>query len=138
MAKVLSGTERHQSEAIIARPMTKEEIILVLDLVIDELREGYKADPERIALAFEAIKHFINSAATPKIPKHKNGQKPKDWAEVWGYVHNELGMTNEDAKYLWNNWQANGFTRNGRVILDWKAAARAWKAGHFYPSQKSK
>lgn len=118
--------------------MNKDEILLILDVVIEELRSGYRTDPERIALAFEAIKHYIESAGAPRLPKHKNGQKPKDWEELWAYVHNKLGMTNEDAKYLWNNWQANGFTRNGTVILDWQAAARAWKAGKFYPSQKVK
>ena len=118
--------------------MTKDEILLILDTVIEELHSGYKTDPDKIALGFQAIKHYIELSASPKLPKHKNGQKPKDWGELWAYVHNELGMTNEDAKYLYNNWKANGFTRNGQAILDWQAAARAWKAGGFYPSQKQK
>lgn len=117
--------------------MTKEEIIFALERAIIQIRHGDDeiVTQQSIALAFEAIKNYISEEPVKK-PKRPGAQKPKDWEELWQYVHVELGMTNDDCRYLWNNWKANNFTRNGQPILDWKAAARAWKAGRFYPSQK--
>ena len=127
--------------------MTKQEILSKLDDVINDLRKPYdRGDPKILAEAFNAIRDYIDktdtgpanftlSAIAEPVPGSK---QPKDWGELWAYVVKELGLTDDDARYLWNNWKANGFTRNGKAIKDWKAAARAWKAGKFYPSQKQK
>lgn len=62
-------------------------------------------------------------------------------SELVAYVTGELGMTAGDAEHLWNVWQANGWTRSQagkRVpIKDWKACARTWKTGLWFPSQKT-
>lgn len=57
-------------------------------------------------------------------------------AEVVAYMA-ELGMPENDGVYLHANWEAGGWTRNGKPIKDWKACARTWKAGGFLPSQKA-
>ena len=49
----------------------------------------------------------------------------------------ELGLPASDAEYLWNHWEENGWTRNGRKIKDWRMTVRTWKSANFLPSQKN-
>lgn len=56
--------------------------------------------------------------------------------EVAAYCQT-LGLPPTDGEYLWETWQAGGWTRGGHPIKDWQACARSWKAGHYLPSQKA-
>jgi len=60
----------------------------------------------------------------------------KDYSEVLSFVKS-VGLKELDAEYIWNLWESNGWTRNGRKILDWKATIRSWKAGGYFPSQRN-
>lgn len=48
----------------------------------------------------------------------------------------ELQLPESDGAYLFDNWTANGWTRNGQKIKCWKSAFRTWKSGGWLPSQK--
>jgi hypothetical protein len=49
----------------------------------------------------------------------------------------ELSLYPRDAEWLFHKFEGNGWTNGGKPIKDWKATARAWKAGCFFPSQKN-
>jgi hypothetical protein len=49
----------------------------------------------------------------------------------------ELGLTQSDAEYVFHKWQGNGWTNGNKPIRDWPATVRQWKAGRFFPSQKT-
>lgn len=48
-----------------------------------------------------------------------------------------LGLTEDDARYVFDIWLMNGYTlRTGKKIRDWKAALRIWQTHNYFPSQK--
>ena len=48
-----------------------------------------------------------------------------------------LGLETSDGVYFWNHWEGNGWINGGKVIKDWKATIRAWKAYGHLSSQKN-
>lgn len=59
---------------------------------------------------------------------------PLSESEIAEYTKQQ-GLPDSDACYLWNHWQANRFTNNGKPILNWKATIRSWKAAGILPKQ---
>jgi hypothetical protein len=48
-----------------------------------------------------------------------------------------VGLTDDDARYVYDIWLMNGFTmRTGKRIRNWKAAIRIWQTHNYFPSQK--
>ncbi len=51
-----------------------------------------------------------------------------------------LDLPKSDAEYLWNKWEANGWTRtvgNKETPMKcWQSTIRSWKAAKYLPSQK--
>lgn len=49
----------------------------------------------------------------------------------------ELGLSPTDAEWVFYKWLGNGWKNDGKPIKSWKATIRCWKAGGFFPSQKT-
>lgn len=49
----------------------------------------------------------------------------------------EVGLFANDAEWLWNKWEGNGWLNGNAPIKDWKATVRSWKEGQYFPSQKT-
>jgi hypothetical protein len=49
----------------------------------------------------------------------------------------EVGLFANDAEWLWNKWEANGWVNGKNKIKDWRATVRAWKVQQYFPSQKT-
>jgi uncharacterized protein YdaU (DUF1376 family) len=62
-------------------------------------------------------------------------RKPASHEEFWQYCEARQ-MGNSDINYLWNHWEGNRWTNDGKPIGDWKATVRSWEHGGFLPSQK--
>ena len=60
-------------------------------------------------------------------------KKPCNEQEVVDYCKS-IGIP--DGAYLWDKWTGNGFQNGGKIIKDWKATIRSWKAAGYLPSQK--
>lgn len=74
----------------------------------------------------------------PVAEKGASKARPKDWQELVSYVMGKEGLTEADARYVWNHWKGNGWTNGGKPIKDWKATVRSWKyAGTIFPSHKN-
>ncbi|CAN5709708.1 hypothetical protein BH09VER1_BH09VER1_44170 [soil metagenome] len=73
--------------------------------------------------------------ASPPVSNVASPARPDSMAEVVDYLRT-LGLPPTDGEYLWETWQASGWTRAGHPIKDWRAATRAWKAASYLPSQK--
>jgi hypothetical protein len=65
----------------------------------------------------------------------KSRARPESETEVIAYCKTR-GLTADDGSYIWNNWLANGFTRNRHPIKDWHAAIVAWQLKNHFPSQQ--
>jgi hypothetical protein len=61
--------------------------------------------------------------------------KPKDQKQVEGFCAS-IGLPSSEGEYFWNKWQGNGFQNAGKVMKDWRATIRSWKAAGHCPSQK--
>jgi uncharacterized membrane protein YkoI len=57
--------------------------------------------------------------------------------KVEGYC-TELGLPSTDGTAVYDKWQGNGWTNNGKPIRDWKATIRTWKQYGYLPSQKQR
>lgn len=59
-------------------------------------------------------------------------------AEVVDYCKG-LGLTGDDGQYIFLNWEDNDWknTKTKKSIRDWKRTIQKWKAGSYFPSQKS-
>lgn len=68
-------------------------------------------------------KHVLRSART------------ESREEFDGFIR-DTGLYANDAEWLWNKWEANGWVNGKAKIKDWRATARAWKAQGYFPSQK--
>lgn len=49
-----------------------------------------------------------------------------------------LGLTTDDADYLFLHWEENGWTRAGKKIKDWKRCVEMWKLAGYFPSQRKR
>ncbi len=49
----------------------------------------------------------------------------------------KTGVAESDALYLWNKWEANGWTNSGKPIRSWQHTIASWKAAGYLPSQKN-
>lgn len=56
--------------------------------------------------------------------------------EFDGFIR-EVGLYANDAEWLWNKWEANGWVNGKNKIKDWRATVRAWKVQQYFPSQKT-
>jgi len=48
----------------------------------------------------------------------------------------EIQLTEDDADWVFNKWQGNGWKNDGKPIADWKATVRSWKRICLFPSQR--
>jgi hypothetical protein len=71
-----------------------------------------------------------------KIEKQISKAIPESEDEVKAFCK-ENGLTSDDASYMWNKWEGNGFENGGKKIKNWKAVIRSWKHGGWFPSQKA-
>jgi hypothetical protein len=67
---------------------------------------------------------------------HKSKAKAQSIEEVISYC-STVGISEKDARYLWDNWEENGWMRGKHKIRDWRRAALVWKNNGFLPSQKN-
>jgi hypothetical protein len=75
------------------------------------------------------------SGATGK--KNPEGGRLCSQKELEDFCVHELGLPRSDGEYLWLHWEENGWKRGKEQVKNWKMAARKWKAGGFFPSQKN-
>ena len=68
-------------------------------------------------------------------PDSKSKAKAGSIEEVIAFCES-LSLPASDGIYLWNHWEGNGWTNNGKKIKDWKATVRSWKDAGYLPSQK--
>lgn len=47
------------------------------------------------------------------------------------------GLLESDGAYLFDKWEGNGWTNDGRPIRNWKRTILSWKTAKFLPSQKT-
>lgn len=72
-----------------------------------------------------------------KESKHTHDRsRPSNREEFDAYIR-EVGLYRNDAEWLWNKWEGNGWLNSQRPIKDWKATVRSWKEGEYFPSQKA-
>lgn len=74
-----------------------------------------------------------SKSTTPPADGRSRADSPE---QVIAYCA-RLGLPATDGLYLWESWQAGGWTRGGQPIRDWQAQVRAWKTGGYLPSQKA-
>ena len=48
----------------------------------------------------------------------------------------EKGLTDDDAAWVFEKWEGNGWKNNGKAINCWKSTISSWKRIHIFPSQK--
>jgi hypothetical protein len=48
----------------------------------------------------------------------------------------EVQLSEDDAHWLFDKWQGNGWKNDGKPIADWKATIRSWKRICLFPSQR--
>jgi hypothetical protein len=102
-----------------------------------EYKDGYKP----ISSDIQGISHSKYKATSnkQKVESKKSG-RPESLLEA-GLYFQEIGLTLEDGGEFWNYYEANGWVqgRQGKPIVDWKAAARHWKSnkGKFNGSTQS-
>ena len=69
--------------------------------------------------------------------EEKTKARPADAAEAIAYCV-EIGLPATDGQWLWDKWEGNGFTNNGKKMKSWQATARTWKGiGTIFPSMKA-
>lgn len=49
----------------------------------------------------------------------------------------EVGLPTEDAEWVFWKWESNNWSNGNKAIKNWRATIRCWKAGGFFPSQKT-
>ena len=62
--------------------------------------------------------------------------RPSNRDEFYAFIR-EIGLYLNDASWLWNKWEGNGWLNSQRPIEDWKATVRSWKEAEYFPSQKN-
>lgn len=91
-----------------------------------EYKDGY----EVISNDIRGISHIKYKATSnkQKVESKKSG-RPNFLVDAEAYFV-ELGLAPADAEEFWNYYEANGWVqgRQGKPIVDWKAAARHWKS----------
>lgn len=102
------------------------------------------------ALTKERVaKHMTKKTNAPGVSKALAEKRREDTSislskarasseqEVIDYVKS-LGFPDKDGSYLWDSWEAGGWMRGKKAIVDWKATARTWIQRGFLPSQQQK
>lgn len=70
-------------------------------------------------------------------PKKKNKARAENFEELRYHVTRNLRLPEDDACWLWEKWEGNGW-KNGKVSMaDWRATASCWERAKYYPSQKA-
>ena len=64
--------------------------------------------------------------------------RPQNRDEVIRFVTEELKLSENDARWLWDHWQGTGFRNGGEPMNSWRHTARAWMRANLYPSLKGK
>lgn len=67
-------------------------------------------------------------------PKPQN--KKRGTAEELIAFCESNGLPASDGEWLFNKWEGNAWTNNGKPISDWRATIRGWKAHGYMSSQK--
>jgi hypothetical protein len=62
--------------------------------------------------------------------------RASSFEELQKTVVTHLGLEESDAIWLWEHWQANGWTKDGEPIVDWRSIASSWERMKRFPSQK--
>lgn len=70
---------------------------------------------------------------TPQLPN--SVQEQQALQRVREFAQTE-GIPIADAEWFFYKGEGNGWTNNGKPILDWKATLRCWKRAGYLPSQK--
>lgn len=94
-------------------------------------KHGIKGYPKGIDTLQEKEKEKEKETDKEPPPKSRGTE-----AEFSGFAV-EIGLQPDDGIYLFNHLKENGWMRGKVPIKDWKATARKWKAGNFFPSQKN-
>jgi hypothetical protein len=63
-------------------------------------------------------------------------KKPESRDECITFCCETLDLPEQDGHWLWDKWQGNGFTVNGKPMKSWKHTAGAWRGQGYFPSQK--
>src|SRR3974390_2274910 len=67
----------------------------------------------------------------------KSKAKAQSAEEVIAYCR-PIDVSDSDARYLWDNWEENGWKRGPHKIKDWRRVIKVWKNNGFLPSQRNR
>jgi hypothetical protein len=99
-----------------------------------------KENPEKRKGLRKLTLTSVNSVNTNEVTREEkenvvNKGKPLNVEEVVAYCTQNLKLTTNDGKALWEHWLGNGFTNGGKPMKNWKATASVWERRKiFYPS----
>jgi hypothetical protein len=80
----------------------------------------------------------VNGSAGAIEKKPRSYQRQAEsFEDLKRFVTQKLGLTDNDACWLWERWEGNGWTNGGRKMVSWKMTASTWKRSGYFPSQKS-
>jgi hypothetical protein len=78
-----------------------------------------------------------NNDKEKNIKKESGGQKrAKGTLEELKAYCVEIGLTESDGEWKFDQFEANGWTNNGKPVRDYRAHIRTWKRSGYFPSQK--
>lgn len=93
-----------------------------------EKKDG--SNKESVTGALRSVTPASASAVTSEAKR-----KPSTQDELLGYAK-EQGISGSDAIAFWDSMEAGGWTRNGKVLKDWKAHLRSYKSNGYLASQR--
>jgi Helix-turn-helix domain len=72
---------------------------------------------------------------TSETPK-KDKRRTSCFEELERHVVRNLGLTTEDAYWLWDKWEGNGWKVDGKSMACWRSTASSWeRTKRIFPSQ---
>ena len=72
---------------------------------------------------------------TSETPK-KDKRRTSCFEELERHVVRNLGLTTEDAYWLWDKWEGNGWKVDGKSMACWRSTASSWaRTKRSFPSQ---
>jgi uncharacterized protein YdaU (DUF1376 family) len=93
------------------------------------------AMPEVMPKDASILNTQYSAPITHKESKNTRSALKPTFDELKSFILAE-GLPESDAIALFNKWEGNGWTNNGKTIKDWKATVRSWRSCGYLPSQK--
>lgn len=106
----------------------KLKLVVVIDL------SNMQSEVEHM----EVVQPSLPAVPLTQTQKLEAAGKPASRAEVVQFVTQELRLSENDGRWLWDHWNGSGFKVAGKAMKSWKHTARAWMRANIFPSLKGK